>query len=427
MLQTQTFIKTRREAPKDEVSVNAQLLIRGGFIDKLTSGVYSLLPLGFRVFSKIESIITQEMNAVGGQKMLMPALQPKSLWEETDRWNNMDVLYKIKDRQEKEFALGSTHEEVITDIVRKHPLSYRDLPFSLYQIQTKFRDELRAKSGILRGREFSMKDMYSFHTDEENRKKYYETVKKAYLKIYRRCGLDAIVAEASGGSFSKEVSHEFQVATEAGEDIIVACLSCGFAQNREVTDKKTGDPCLVCLKPVTEKKAIEVGNIFTLGTRFSQAMKAYFTDKNGEEKPIVMGCYGIGLGRVMGTAVEASNDTRGIIWPREIAPFDVHLIVLESKDAKETKKVLTEAKKAYTALTKVTIGKEKRLLEILYDDRQGVSPGQKFADADLIGCPWRIVISAKTIAAKSAEVKKRTSDKVQMIKLLQLTKFNYDR
>src|SRR3989344_1410471 len=415
MLQSQAFIKTKREAPKDEVSVNAQLLLRGGFIDKVTSGVYSFLPLGFRVLAKIERIITKEMDAIRGQKMLMPALQQKSLWEETGRWASMDVLYKVKDRQEKEYALGPTHEEVITDIMRKHPLSYRDVPFALYQIQTKFRDELRAKSGILRGREFLMKDLYSFHADEADRKKYYETVKKAYLKIFKRCGLEAIVTEASGGAFSKEISHEFQVATDAGEDIIVLCASCGFAQNRELTEAKTGDACLKCSKPLAEQKAIEVGNIFTLGTRFSQAMKAFFTDKDGTEKPLVMGCYGMGLSRVLGTVVEANHDDRGIIWPKEIAPFDAHLIVLESKDAKESKRVFTEAKKAYDALGKVKIGKEKRLLEVLYDDRKGVSPGQKFADADLVGCTWRIVVSAKTLAQGKVEIKKRSDTTAKLV------------
>ncbi len=417
MLQSQAFIKTKREAPKDEVSVNAQLLARGSYIDKLTSGVYSFLPLGFRVLANIERVITQEMDAIGGQKMLMPALQPKSLWEETSRWASMDALYKIKDRQEKEFALGPTHEEVMTDIVRKHPFSYRDVPFALYQIQTKFRDELRAKSGILRGREFLMKDLYSFHADEADRQKYYETVKKAYLKIYKRCGLEVIVAEASGGSFSKEISHEFQVATDAGEDIIVSCLSCGFAQNRELTEAKTGDACPRCGKPLREQKAIEVGNIFTLGTRFSQAMKAFFTDKDGAEKPLIMGCYGMGLSRILGTVVEAHHDERGIIWPKEIAPFGAHLIALESRDPKENKRVFAEAKKAYDALGKVTVGKEKHLLEVLYDERKGVSPGQKFADADLIGAPWRIVISEKTRAQGKVELKKRSDKNTKLVTL----------
>lgn len=399
MLQSQAFISTKREAPKDEVSVNAQLLMRGGYVDKLTSGVYSILPLGFLVLKKIETIIREEINAIGGQELLLPALHPKELWEETGRWESFDDLYKVKDRQDRMFALGATHEEVITDIVRKRMLSYKDLPFALYQFQTKFRDEFRAKSGLLRGREFIMKDLYSFHATEEDRQAYYEKAKKAYVTIFKRCGIDAIVTEASGGSFSKDISHEFQVPTPGGEDIVVSCVKCGWAKNIEIADKKQGDACPACGNVLTEIKSIEAGNIFTLGTRFSSAMKAFFTDKDGTEKPIVMGCYGIGLGRALGTVVEVNHDERGIVWPRELAPYDVHVLALSSKDPKVAKKIALEAVKIYREL-------EKKGVSVLYDDREA-SAGQKFADADLIGAYWRVVVSEKTLEKKKMEIKRR--------------------
>lgn len=413
MLQSEAFIFTKKDAPKDEVSVNAKLLSRGGYVEKLTSGVYSYLPLGLRVLKNIERIVREEMNAVGGVELLMPALQPKELWEETGRWGSVDVLYKIQDVQKREFVLGATHEEVITDILRRRTLSYKDLPLALYQIQTKFRDELRAKSGILRGREFIMKDLYSFHVSEDDRKKYYETVKKAYLKIFKRCGLSAIVAEASGGAFSKEVSHEFQVRTAGGEDTVVLCQKCDWAKNTEVAEKKAGEPCPSCGNVLKEEKSIEVGNIFTLGTKFSEAMGAHFTDKDGKEKPIIMGCYGIGVSRLMGAIVEANNDERGIVWPHEVAPFDVHLIGVESKDKKVAKRVAEETEKLYQKL--------QGQYSVLLDDR-ALSLGQKFADADLIGAAQRMVVSEKTLAARSVEVKKRSQAQAKLIKLTNILK-----
>lgn len=407
MLQSRAFIKTKKEAPKDEVSVNAQLLLRGGYIDKLTSGAYSFLPLGFIVLKKIERIIREEMNAIGGQELLMPALHPKELWEETGRWESMDDLYKLKDRQERQFALGPTHEEVITDIVRKRTISYKDLPLYLYQMQTKFRDELRSKSGLLRGREFIMKDLYSFHASEEDRKKYYEIAKKAYAKVFKRCGLATIITEASGGSFSKDVSHEFQAPTESGEDLVICCPKCDWAKNIEIADKKAGEPCPSCGNILKEIKSIEVGNIFTLGTRFSSLMNAFFTDRDGSVKPMIMGCYGMGLGRIFGTVVEVNHDDRGIIWPRELAPFDVHIVPLVSKDAHTTKRVFAEAARIYRALQGTR--------DVLYDDRETASAGEKFADADLIGAFQRIVISEKTLKERKVEFKKRSEQRAKMV------------
>lgn len=402
MRQSKLFYTVKRDAPKDEMSVNAKFLLRGGFIQKLSAGVYSFLPLGVRVFKNIERIIREEINAVGGQELFMPALQPKELWEETGRYASMDDLYKIKDRQEKDFVLGTTHEEVITDIVRKNVSSYKQLPLSLYQIQTKFRDEFRAKSGLLRGREFVMKDLYSFHTSEEDRKVYYQNVRAAYVKIFARAGLDVIIAQASGGSFSKEYSEEFQVETPAGEDIIFVCDAGDFAQNREISQVKAGDACPHCGKPIREAKTIEVGNIFTLGTKYSTAMGARYRDAEGKEQPLIMGCYGIGLNRLMGTTVEIHHDEQGIIWPKELAPYQIHLVNL-LKDSKGGDAL-------YESL-------QSSGLEVLYDERTDKTAGEKFADADMIGIPTRIVISDRTLEKKAVEVKMRNSKESSLVPL----------
>lgn len=415
MLQSKYFIKTKKEFPSEETAMNARFLMRGGFIDKEMAGAYSFLPLGLKVLKKIENIVREEMNAVGGQEILMPALQPRELWEETQRWENVDVLYRFQDQQKKWLALGPTHEEVLTDIIRKNISSYKDLPLYLYQIQTKFRDELRAKAGLLRGREFLMKDLYSFHTNEEDRKEYYQKAIKAYKKIFKRCGLNALVAEASGGSFSKEFSHEFQVQTPSGEDLVIFCPSGDFSKNKEITDLREGAKCPNCGAGLIDIKTIEVGNIFTLGTKFSEAMGAQFIDKDGQKKPIIMGCYGIGISRIMGTVVEVSNDDRGIIWPKEIAPFQIHLIRINSKDKITEKKVKKAADELYKKLLDLSI-------EVLYDDREDVSAGAKFADSDLIGLPLRLVVSEKTLAQNSIEWKERNKEKAKLVKIKEITK-----
>jgi len=410
MRQSHLFGKTTKQIPKDEKSINAQLLIKAGFIDKLMAGVYSYLPLGFKVFKNIENIIREEMNAVGGQEILMPALQPKELWEETGRWDKMDIMYKFKDRSGRELSLGPTHEEIITDIVRKQVKSYKDLPFALYQIQDKFRDEPRAKSGLLRGREFVMKDLYSFHRDERDLNEYYEIVKNTYLKIFKRTGLEAISVEASGGVFTKEYSHEFMVKTPAGEDITIYCEFCGFAQNKEIALVKEGDKCPECGKEILKaSKTVEGGNIFKLGVKFSQDMGALFMDSDGTKKPIIMGCYGIGLGRLMGTVVEVSHDDKGIIWPKTIAPYQFHLILLG-----EGKALVKKAEELYNILTKEN-------LEVLYDDRD-LSAGVKLSDSDLIGIPFRLILSEKTLAKKSVELKERKSKEIKLIPLNKIVK-----
>jgi prolyl-tRNA synthetase len=408
MRQSKLFTKTIKEAPKDEKSINAQLLIRGGFIHKVMAGVYDYLPLGLRVHRKIENIIREEMEAIGGQEIFMTVLQSKSLWQETNRWDKgigQKVMYKCQDESGRQVGLGPTHEEAVTEIIRQFVKSYEDLPLAVYQIQTKFRKELRPKSGLLRGREFSMKDLYSFHQNEADFKKYYQLVKKSYLKILKKCGLEAIVAEASGGDFTKEYTHEFQVLAPDGEDTIVYCPQGDFAQNKDIAKFKKGDKCPSCKAILEEGKSIETGNIFPLGTKYSQAMKAYFVNKNGQSKPIIMGCYGLGPSRTMGAIVEVHHDEKGIIWPVAVAPYQIHLLALT-----EDKKVKETADKVYNILRKDKI-------EVLYDDRNAQSAGQKFAEADLIGLPLRLVISEKTMAKDSVEIKKRADDKVKLVKV----------
>jgi len=406
MKQSQLFTKTLREAPKDEKSVNARFLIRAGFIYKEMSGAYTFLPLGLRVLEKIENIIKEEMDDIGGQRILMTVLQPKNLWEETGRWSKEigEVMYKCKE-DDKEVGLGPTHEEMLTDIIRHYVKSYEDLPLYVYQIQTKFRKEPRAKSGLLRGREFQMKDLYSFHSSSEDFRKYYQKATLAYFEIFKRCGLEAIMTEASGEGFTKEYTHEFQVLSRDGEDTIIFCPEKDFSQNKEVARLKAGDKCPHCKNILREGKSIEAGNIFPLGTKYSQSMNAFFVDKDGKKKSIIMGCYGIGISRVMGAIVEIHNDKDGIIWPKEVSPFDAHLIQIE--DSQRVKKA---ADKLYQDLQKGGV-------EVLYDDRTDKTAGEKFADADLIGIPIRLVVSERTIKQNCAELKKRNEEKTKLVKL----------
>lgn len=405
MLQSQLTNFIRKEFPKDEEAYNAKILIRAGFIDKLMAGVYSYLPLGLRVLTKINTIVREEMNKIGGQEILMPALTPKENWQQTGRWSTFEALFKVVSRDKKEFALGPTHEEVVVPLAQKAIFSYKDLPFGLYQIQTKFRDEPRAKSGILRGREFTMKDLYSFHASEEDLEKYYAKAIRAYKEIFKRVGLDAVLVEASGGTFSK-YSHEFQVFSENGEDLVVYCKKCHFAQNSEINSSKKGDPCPKCKESLDVVSAIEVGNIFKLNTKYSDPFKLKFRDKDGSEKTVIMGCYGMGTSRLMGATAEVFRDEKGLIWPKEIAPFDVHLIALGGNDDKESKKVFDKAEKIYSDLEKIGI-------EVLYDDRIEKTAGEKFAESDLIGIPVRLVISQKTGA--KVEFKKRNSAKSELV------------
>ena len=405
MKQTELFYKTQKEAPKEADTISHKLLLRAGFIDQLISGVYSFLPLGFKVMQKIENIIREEMEGIGGQEVFLPTLQPKNIWEMTERWENMDPpLFKLKDRHDKDLALGPTHEEVITQLVQKQVSSYRDLPIYLFQIQTKFRNEMRFSGGLLRTREFMMKDLYSFHADTKDFEAYYQKTAKAYFKIFKRCGLKPVMVEASGIGFTKDFTHEFQVFTPAGEDKIAYCPKCKFARNKEICQDTT--KCPKCGSPLSLERGIEIGNIFPLGDKYAKAFNLYFLDQKGEKKLVIMGCYGIGLGRLMGTIVELNNDANGIIWPKEVAPFDIHLITIESAN----RKVKTAADKTYKDLQKLG-------LDVLYDDRTLVSTGQKLAEADLIGIPIRLIVSSKTLVAKSVEVKPRGSLKPVLMKL----------
>ncbi len=416
MRQSELFTKTKKESPADEVSLNAELLIKAGFINKEMAGVYSYLPLGLRVIKKIENIIREEMNAIGGQEISMTALQEKSLWEKTNRWDNkiVDIWFKTNLKNGTELGLSFTHEEPLTRIMKEYISSYRDLPSYVYQFQTKFRNETRAKSGIMRTREFLMKDLYSFSKDENEHNNFYEKSKIAYKKIFQRAGIGHLtyLTFASGGVFSK-FSHEFQTITGAGEDIIYVDENKGIAINKEVLNDEVISSLGLNKEDLVENKAVEVGNIFTLGTRFSDALDLKYKTESGEEKPVFMGSYGIGPGRLMGTIVEVLSDDKGIIWPESVAPFKVHMLIIGADD-----RVKNEAENLYKELNEKGI-------EVLFDDREEVSAGEKFADADLLGIPYRVVISKRSLEDGGFEIKKRIEENGKIIskeKLLDLLK-----
>lgn len=404
---SQHFTKTRREAPKDETSVSAQLLIRAGFIHKQMAGAYVMLPLGLRTFQKIIQIIREEMNAAGGQELTMTALQPPEPWQKSGRWDDkeVDVWFRTHLYNDTELGLGFTHEEPLTELMSEHINSYRDLPQYVYQFQTKFRNEVRAKSGIMRTREFVMKDLYSFSRDQKQHDEYYEKMKKVYARVFKRLGIGdhTFLTFASGGSFAK-YSHEFQTITEAGEDTIYVDRDKKLAVNEEVyTDEVLRD--LGLEKGKLEKvAAAEVGNIFTLGTKFSEPLGLKFTDEDGSVKPVIMGSYGIGPGRVMGVMAELFHDEKGIVWPAEIAPAQAYIVRI-GQDAE----VVEAADKLYADL--IADG-----VEAMYDDRD-IPAGAKFADADLIGCPVRLTLSPKTLKEGSVEVKRRNEDDSKLVPL----------
>ncbi|OGD85837.1 hypothetical protein A2Z23_02145 [Candidatus Curtissbacteria bacterium RBG_16_39_7] len=405
------FGKTLREAPAGETSINAKLLIKGGFVQKLGAGIYTLLPFGLRVTEKISKIVREEMDAICGQELLMPALHPREVWEESGRWQTLHgAMYQLKDSSDKDFGLGFTHEEVVVDLTRGRIFSYRDLPIYLYQIQTKFRDEPRPRSGLIRGREFIMKDLYSFNTDKEGLDKFYEVCAGAYAKIYKRCGLKAIRTKASGGVFTKELTDEFQVLSDGGEDEIFYCPNEDFAENKEIATKKEGDKCPVCEEKLKRSNAIEVGNIFKFGTVYAEKMNMNYADERGNKKPVYLGSYGVGITRTLASVVEVLHDEKGIIWPKSIAPYQVHLVGLglNSKD------VSIHAEGVYEKL-------EKAGIEVLFDDRKDISAGEKFANADLIGIPVRSLVSDKTPKDK-VEWKERDREKTEILELGQVIK-----
>ncbi len=407
MKQSQLFCKTKKQVAGEEGD-GYKFLIKGDFIEKISSGIYSFLPLGYRVHKNIENIIRDEMNKVGAQELFMNSLIEKQIWEKTNRWETIDPpLFVVKDRHKKEFGLGSTHEEIIVGLAKSRIFSYKDLPLGLYQIQTKFRNEMRSTGGLLRCREFSMKDLYSFHNSQKDFDNYFEKIADLYEKIFARCGLKAFKSEASGGTISGSTkTYEFQIENELGEDKVIYCSNCEWAVNTEIFEFKQGIKCPKCGKEVKEIKTIEVGHIFSLGTKYAKPFDLSFTNKDGKKELVIMGCYGIGIGRLLGAIAEVCRDDRGLVWPKQVAPFHYHLIPVEM----DNKKVITTAEKIYKDL-------EKAGDFVLYDDRQDKSVGEKFADADLIGIPTRIVISQKTLEKKSAEIKQREGEGMELIKI----------
>ncbi len=410
MRQSRLFTRARREAPKDEVSKNARLLIRAGFIHKEFAGVYSYLPLGLRVVERIAHIIREEMEAIQGVELLMPALHPKELYETTGR-AGIDVLFHTELASGGKLVLGQSHEEVIVPLMKEYISSYRDLPRAVYQIQTKFRNEKRAKSGIMRGREFLMKDLYSFHANEQDFETYYDLATEAYKRIFSRAGIGqkTFVTYASGGTFSK-FSHEFQALTEAGEDTVYVCEKCHVAVNSEIKEEQAACPsCGISLHELSLHTAIEVGNIFPLKTRFSDAFGLNYTAEDGTHKPVIMGCYGIGLGRLMGTVVELLADEHSLVWPRELSPYTIHLLALgESSEVRRT------TENVYQLC-------QKQGIEVLYDDRDQRA-GEKLAESDLIGIPIRVLVGEKGITSKTVEVKDRESGETSHVPMDTLIK-----
>jgi prolyl-tRNA synthetase len=404
MRQTQLFTKTRREAPADEVATNARLLIRAGYVHKEMAGVYDFLPLGLLVLEKIKAIVREEMNAIGGQEMIMSTLQRKELWEVTDRWDDdkVDVWFKSKLKNSVDVGFGWSHEEPITDMMKQFIGSYRDVPVYVYQFQTKLRNELRAKSGIMRGREFVMKDMYSYSRDEASHKAFYDSAISAYLRVFERTGLGerTFLTFASGGAFT-EFSHEFQTVSDVGEDVIYLHREKKIAINKEVLTTKVVEELGVKRSDLEEVKAVEVGNIFNFGDVKSKQLGLSYKDEHGVEQPVILGSYGIGITRLMGTIVEVMADEKGIVWPESIAPFTYHLVSLGQKGDGAGRM----ADELYDAMTKEG-------MSVLYDDRD-LRAGEKFADSDLIGIPWRIVVGKEAVASGRFEVVNRATGGVQ--------------
>lgn len=406
------FTKTRKDAPADEVSKNAQLLIKAGYIHKEMAGVYAYLPLGIKVLENIKEIVRQEMNAVGGQELIMTAIQRKELWEKTDRWGDdkVDVWFKSQLKNGTDVGFGWSHEEPITDMMRNYIASYRDLPAYVYQFQTKLRNELRAKSGIMRGREFVMKDMYSYSVSEEAHKEFYDKTTAAYLKVFERVGLgeSTFLTFASGGAFT-QFSHEFQTITDAGEDTVYLHRGKKLAINEEVLTDEVMDQLGVKKDELEKVKTAEVGNIFSFGDTKSKQLDLFFVDEDGSTKPVILGSYGIGITRLMGVIAEKFSDEKGLVWPENIAPAKVYLAQLG-----DDKEVIKASDELYTQLTAEDV-------EVLYDDRDNRA-GEKFADADLLGIPYRIVVSQKTVESGQHELKSRIEPEPKLMSSEQIIK-----
>ncbi|MDB5181723.1 MAG: proS [Candidatus Saccharibacteria bacterium] len=406
---SQLFTKTSKTLPADETSKNAQLLIQAGYIYKVMAGVYAFTPLGLRVLENIKQIVREEMNAISGQELIMSSLQKRSTWEETGRWDDevVDIWFKSKLKDGTDVGFGWSHEEAIIEMMKQYITSYKDLPVNVYQFQTKLRNELRAKAGIMRGREFVMKDMYSCSINAEQHDKFYNDCIEAYKRVYDRLGIgdDTYVTFASGGAFT-QFSHEFQTVCEAGEDIIYLGKNKEgktVAVNEEVLDDKTLADLGLKREELEKVKSAEVGNIFNFGTQKSEDTDFTFTNEKGERQFVHLGSYGIGVTRVMGVIVEKFADEKGIVWPEAVAPATVYLTRLGT-----TPEVVQAAEDLYKELTSGGVS-------VLYDDRDEARAGEKFADADLMGIPYRVVISDKTMANNTLEIKARTSDTAEHI------------
>lgn len=410
MRYSKSFVKTLKTPPANAETVNHQLLVQGGFVRQVMAGVYDYLPLGLRVLNKISKIVREEMDAIGGQEVLMPIMHPSSLWKQTGGWDTIEVLFKIKSRTGKEYTLAQSNEETVTPLAKEFIYSYKDLPLAIYHIQWKYRDELRSKSGILRGREFLMKDLYSWHVDQTDFEKFYEQAKEAYLRVFGRLGLTAKVTEASGGAFSEKVSYEFEVLSEAGEANILYCSKCDWCVNVDDIDKyQEGEECPKCRgSKLKAAKAAEVGNVFDLGQKYTKAFELKFVNEKGEQAYPIMGCYGIGISRTMGVLVEKFHDEHGIIWPEEVSPYQVHLVSLSGNNVEVEK----QAEEIYQALQKAKI-------EVFFDDRDEPA-GKKLADADLLGMPYRLVVSAKS--GGKIEVKKRDKKETELLSVAEIIK-----
>ena len=406
---SQNFTKTSKTSPADEVAKNAQLLIRAGFIHKEMAGVYAYTPLGLKVLEKIKNIIREEMNATGSQEVMMTTLQPRDIWEKTDRWSDkkVDNWFKTKLANGTELGVGLTHEEPIVDMVGQYINSYKDLPVSVYQIQNKFRNELRAKSGLMRGREFLMKDMYTFARNQEEHEQIYERAVEAYHRVYERLGLGekTFRTYADGGIFTNRFSDEFQTLSPVGEDKIFVDFNKKIAINEEIMTPENLEKLGLKREDLVEQTSIEVGNTFHLESKYSDALDVYFTDENGEKKSVIMGCYGIGVSRVMGAIAENFADEKGLVWPENIAPAKVYLVQIGEKSRELAEEIYSELMK--------------RGVEVIFDDRDA-RPGQKFADAELMGIPYRVTVSDRLLESSEFEVVERKTGEVEMLSREQL-------
>ena len=414
MKQSLLFVPTLRDMPKDAEIASHKILLKGGYIKQHAAGVYTYMPLAYRAIKKIENIIREELDKIGCSELLMPALQSKDLWVESGRWDAYGKeLMRLKDRHDREFCLGPTHEEVITAVVRDSVNSYKKLPLALYQIQTKYRDEFRPRFGLMRGREFIMKDLYTFSTSKEDLDVWYNKIRQAYINIFTRCGLKFRIVNASSGQIGGKSSEEFMALCEIGEDTIIYSDSSDFASNTELCDLQEGAPSPDGKGTIKHAKGIELGHIFKLGTKYSEPMNLMFIDVDNKKKPVIMGCYGIGVSRVLMAILEQNNNDLKVLWPQEIAPFKIHVI--------PTDKVGSDGYNKALELHDHLVSKG---YEVLIDDR-GESAGVKFNDSDLIGCKYRIIVGRK-ISEGIVELKNIATGVTEDLPFEEIKNYNFD-